>query len=180
MKIKGNKLPTLRQWAKESGVSYQIAQLYERARANWRRNAQRYAAKTGADAPYGLGLKDIRTLSKGRRSATDFEAFLEAQAFSQLQRNKNTGAVVSKANEGYISNLITALDESNSEGYNDIASKIRKFSVNASQGEKQHFINIIGKDSIKLVYDGNKSSINYDLSEFGQRFKRAEKILKGL
>lgn len=167
MKIPMKKRPTVKEWAKQFGVDIHIAEMYQRARRRWMNRltafARKYGGKKSADIP-----PDVRDLLPIRGG--DFEQFIEAKAQTISNRSSVAFNYLKKRQGTYLSNIASALLESNDYSDDVDVQRFAKWIISASTAEKAKLIEVIDANGgLKAVYKSKQATdeepeLRYDAS----------------
>lgn len=167
MKIPMKKRPTVKEWAEQFGVDIHIAEMYQRARRRLMNRFSAFARKYGGDRSTDIP-PDVRDLLP--RTWGDFERYVEARAQTISNRASSAFQYLKKRQNAYLSNIITALTESND--YSDDVD-IKRFSEwfnDASTSEKARLIQAIDANGgLNIIYKSKQAyeeepEVRYDAS----------------
>ena len=167
MKIPMKKRPSVKEWAKQFGVDIHIAEQYQKMRRRWINRVTAFARKYGGTPSRDIpaDVRDLRPISGG-----DFEQYIESRAATIESRSAIASIYLKKRQDTYLSNIASALLESND--YADDLD-IQDFAIwfnNATTAEKAELIAAIDANGgLKILYKSKQATsadpeLQYDAS----------------
>ena len=167
MKIPMKKRPSVKEWAEQFGVDIHIAEMYQRARRRLMNRFSAFARKYGGDKSTDIppDVRDLRPVNWG-----DFEGYVESRAQTISNRASAAFKYLKKRQDTYLSNIITALTESNDYSDDVDIKRFSKWFKDASTADKARLIQAINANGgLEIVYkseqvDNEEPEVRYDAS----------------
>lgn len=163
MIVKGKPPMSYEAWSKKYGVSMDIIERYNEARArissNARAFAKRYGVKKSQEIP-----RDIRQYTP---YGSDFVDFLEARTRTLEDRASHTAQYLTKRADTFLSNVLTVLQESASTFDASETEWLEGNLTRMTTRQKTALINAMGNSGPKMLIHSNDAGeveIEYDVA----------------
>lgn len=150
------KRPSVREWADKYGVDIHIAEQYQKMRRRWMNRVTAFARKYGGtpsrDIP--LDVRDLRPIVGG-----NFEQYIESRSATIESRSAIASKYLKQRQDTYLSNIASALIESNDYSDDFDIQVFAKWIKKAGTAEKAKLIAAIDSNGgLKILYRSKQAT----------------------